>query len=152
MTRLSLVSLTALFLFLSARNLVGQKNRRAGRPLWTVLNCQAKATKDMNLGDDQSVHNSDSIKIMRHNSFLDVTVNGDEFKKRFGDSSLVSDIYLINGFGVRSINATHTVSQDSIVHTLIIDIDGKQALWTETGYSWTSPFRPFGSMVLLTCK
>ena len=151
MNRSLLVRSTALLLSVCTYALCGQEGLHAGRPLWISLSCQATTTKNINLGDSPS-SNSESIRIIRHNNFLDVAVNGEEFKKSFGDASLATDTYRINGFGARSISATQTVTPDSIVHTLIIDNKGEQAMWTETGYSWMAPYQPFGSMVLLTCK
>jgi hypothetical protein len=116
----------ALILFV-AHELVAQTNSEATRPLWRSLTCYAQATKDINLGDESSSPNSDLMKIVRNETYLNVTVNGAEFKKIFGSAS-ATDTYRIEGFGVRSLSAIHSVVQDSILHTLIIDNDGKQAL------------------------
>jgi hypothetical protein len=146
------ITAVSFVLLISSMSACAQANGGSSRPLWTSLSCHAQTTKNINLGGDANSPNSDSIKIIYRKGLLEVTVNGNEYKKALGDASLATDTYRIDGFGVRSISATHVVAPDSIVHTLVIDNDGKQAMWTETGYSWEPPFRPFGSMVLLTCQ
>jgi len=126
------ITTVSFVLLISSMSAYAQANGGNGRLIWTSLSCHAQTTKNINLGGDANSPNSDLIKI--------------------GDASLAADTYRIDGFGVRSISATHVVAPDSIVHTLVIDNDGKHAMWTETGYSWEPPFRPFGSMVLLTCQ
>ena len=146
------ITLISFVLLISSMSAYAQANGGNGRLIWTSLSCHAQTTKNINLGGDANSPNSDLIKIVRRKGLLEVTVNGNEYKKALGDASLAADTYRIDGFGVRSISATHVVAPDSIVHTLVIDNDGKHAMWTETGYSWEPPFRPFGSMVLLTCQ
>jgi hypothetical protein len=103
-------------------------------------------------GSPKIQDSTDSLEITKHEKTLLVTVNGPEFKKSLGTLAPPPDIYIIKSSNAHGIGAVHGGPTDAVVHSLVISADGQSGIWSESGVSWMSPFRPVNSTITFECS
>ncbi|MBS1814686.1 MAG: hypothetical protein JSS87_07405 [Acidobacteria bacterium] len=151
----SLLGFVALF-FLATSPASSQRPSIGGQThTWKSIRCKGLRQTvlgylagDLSAKTDKS---TDQMIITRNGQSLNVQTNQVDVAHSLGKKLVETDVYQISSVSKEGIAAVHGYGPYPTVHTLVINADGRTALWTESGLNWVAPHNPTSNVVLFAC-